>query len=183
MTFKKLFFLVIIIYSNATFTQTNQFNTLKMDCTQQFPKRESYVNQLRFIRKWASHATRIAFAINYDISDEQFENKKICFTNSGWEQYTQALHQSGNLNIIKKNQFQTNMMLRSVVNVTGDRFKQIWTIHVPIELAYQNQQTRIKQDLNVFMLVTVNAEGRLAIMQIIGKPVDLSKPETSPKKT
>ena len=177
---KQLFFFLLILFNTPIDAQTTLANQNQISCMSIFPQRMSYVKQMRFIRKWAAHASRIAFVMNYNISDDELESKKVCFTNSGWSQYTQALHQSGNLNTIKQNQFQTNTMLNGIINAHADAINKTWTLHIPLEIVYQNDKTRIKQNLNVFMLIALQADGRLAIMQVVGKPVEISNPSTSP---
>lgn len=175
MRIKQLFFFLLILLNTQVDAQTTLTNQKKTNCMTIFPQRLNYVKQIRFIRKWAAHASRISFAMHYNISDDELESKKVCFTNSGWSQYRQALHQSGNLNTIKQNQFQTNVMLNGLINVHADAINKTWTLHIPLEIVYQNDKTRIKQNLNVFMLIGLQTDGRLAIMQIVGKPVDILK--------
>ena len=66
-------------------------------------------------------------------------------------------------------------MLNGLINVHADAINKTWTLHIPLEIVYQNDKTRIKQNLNVFMLIGLQTDGRLAIMQIVGKPVDILK--------
>jgi hypothetical protein len=181
MIFKNSVFLFTLLFSNCIFSESTYNPTLKVDCASKFPQNASYVNQMQFIRKWASYATRISFVINHDTSDSELQGHQGCFTNSGWSQYTQALHQSGNLITIKKNQFETSMMVNGDIDVKTDHINHMWKLHIPIDLVFQNNHTRIKQDLDVFMLVTLEADGHLAIMQVVGKPVDEIKPQTPPQ--
>lgn len=170
MTYKSVFFLVLSMFTSSVFAQADKTNIQKINCTVKFPQRETHLKQMQFIRQFTRYATHLAFVIHDEHNDAASEIKKACFTKSGWRQYKLALLQSGNLNAIKQDRLQTSMILAGGIKIKTDNKHHLWRLHIPIQLAYQNSTKRIKQNLDVLMLLTLNTDGRLAVMQVIGRP-------------
>ena len=64
MRIKQLFFFLLILFNTQVDAQTTLTNQKKTNCMTIFPQRLNYVKQIRFIRKWAAHASRISFAMH-----------------------------------------------------------------------------------------------------------------------
>lgn len=157
----KSLFLVLGIFSLPIFAGQ------KISCTSPFPQQASLGKQMQFIRQYATYATSLAVAIHDD------RDKKACFSKSGWHQYQFAWQQSGNLNTIERHQFQSSMDVNGHIGIKADNKHHTWTLELPITLAYQNRQLRIKQHLKVLMLLKLKRNGRLAVMQIVGRPANM----------
>ena len=125
---------------------------------------------------WGQYAASKAFEYSYDQLDNQLETLKTCFTPQGWTGFHEALQQSGNISIIKNQQFSVSSQIVGKAVVSPLKSND-WKIVVPVEVVYQNDQKKFSQSLAVTMVVTKKNETELGIVQLIAT---INSDETPP---
>lgn len=158
----KLFSLLLL--SGLAYAQ----QTHELQCTSTFAEHE----KMAFIQDWAKFVAQKSFNLSHKHLENQLKQLQFCYSSSGWNQFNRALHQSGNLNLISQHQLQANTQVMGPVEVRYHPKYTSWTAIVPMRVVYQNQQQKISQELNVHLTINELKDKHLAVIQIVGKPIE-----------
>ncbi len=150
----------------ATTTPTSSSGNTSIQATCASP---STIDEISVLT-WAGNAAIQIFSFDPAKIDDQMNNLKTCFTDSGWKSFTAALNLSGNIEAIKS----LKLSVSSSLEPQGDRkarklsdYK--WKASLPLLVVYQNDKSKISQPLSVD--VTIDAtNGRLGIDQVLASP-------------
>jgi len=157
--------------SKVTNTPTSQ----DIRCTSTVPD-YSEKAKLRFIKDWATYVAQNSFSLNHDDLENHLKQLQFCYSSSGWNQFNQALHKSGNLNLINQHHLKANTDVIGPIEVNHHPKYSSWTAMIPMRVVYQNQTQRISQEMNVHLTINQQSDNHLAVIQIVGRPTDKKLP-------
>ncbi len=139
-----------------------------IDCQYHIPAQTTTIDQT-ILSTWAGKAAVQSFDFSPATIDEQLDKLKTCFTDQGWQGYSDAFQKSGNLNSIKAQHLTVSSQTDGDVVVNPVKENQ-WKVNVPIQVVYQNDKEKFTQLLTLDLLVGRKISGDLGIMQIIATP-------------
>jgi hypothetical protein len=145
-----------------------QVNATKMDCSYRIPAETKEVAQSVVLR-WAGNAATQSFDFDSPTMDNQLAALKPCYTDTGWQGFSDALQKSGNLNAIKTQRLMVSSMINGPMQITAVKENQ-WKVSVPLQVVYQNEQQKLTQSLMVNLIIGRKISGDLGIMQMIAVP-------------
>lgn len=121
--------------------------------------------------QWSEKAAMQSFTYSSADIDNKLKELKNCFTDQGYNSYTEALTKSGNVEAIKAQQLNVSSLVdgKTKINKLEDNK---WQLKIPLQVVYQNSKEKLTQLLFVDMLVTRKKSGNLGISQIIAAPRD-----------
>ncbi len=128
---------------------------------------------------WAQNATKQFFDLNFSNIDSQVSSLKACFTEQGWQSFSSALLQSGNINAIKTQNLMVIGQIDGVISITPSQENQ-WKATIPMQVVYQNEKERLTQLLTVDLLIGRKPSGDLGVMQMIAVPRETTSSTASP---
>ncbi|WED43543.1 DotI/IcmL family type IV secretion protein [Legionella cardiaca] len=140
----------------------------KMNCNYNIPVETAKIEQ-DFVLSWAKHAVTQSFSFNAPLLEEQLQKLQSCYTESGWRKFQTALLQSGNTEIIKKQNLIVSSQMdgqAQLIESTNDQ----WKITLPIKVLYQNDNEGVVHFLNIYLTVGRKITGNLGIAQMIVTP-------------
>ena len=146
-----------------------------IDCSTTLPKSAGPVD-MALIEKWAGQAAVQSFTFDHNHIDGELTALKACYTEQGWQGFTDALNKSGNLNAIKSNQLVVSSQTSGHSIATALKDNQ-WKVTLPLDVVYQNKDNKIEQALSVDLIISPKPSGNLGIVQLIAIP---AKKETNP---
>lgn len=154
-----------ITQEKVTQEATNQI----INCEYKITPSEEVKNTL--VIQWSEKAAMQSFTYNSTDIDNKLQELKNCFTDQGYNSYTDALTKSGNVEAIKTQQLNVSSLVdgKTKINKLEDNK---WQLKVPLQVVYQNNKEKLTQLLFVDMLVTRKKSGTLGIYQIIAAPRD-----------
>ena len=150
-----------------------------IDCHYQIPADQNNIAP-SVINAWTRHAATKAFNFNSATLDQQLEELKACFTETGWQGYEEALQQSGNIDAIKSQNLTVSSQPDGAIEVNPVKENQ-WKANIPLEVVYQNNKEKLTQKLMVNMLIGRKISGGLGIMQIIAAPHNTQETGSAPQ--
>lgn len=124
---------------------------------------------------WGENAVKQSFDLNPSTLDQQLQDLKECFTDEGWQSYSEALQKSGNINSIRSQQLTVTNDVDGKSSIKPAKENQ-WNVSIPLKVVYQNNQEKITQMLTVDLLVGRKISGDLGIMQVLAAPRPVSTP-------
>lgn len=142
--------------------------TETIDCNYHIPATTKTVDQAIVI-KWAEKATQQAFDFNRDNINNQLNALKACFTDPGWQSFSDALQKSGNIDAIKSQNLTVSSMVEGTPTISEAKDNQ-WKVTVALQVVYQNDKDKLVQPLNVDLVIGRKPSGDLGIMQMIASP-------------
>lgn len=109
------------------------------------------------ILQWANQAAIASFSYNFVNYTDELQAASTYFTSDGWQQFVQALQDSGNLEQVKnKKLIVSAVATRAPIilqkGVLNGSFS--WRIQMPILVTYQSASEFTQQNIVVTMLVT-----------------------------
>ena len=109
------------------------------------------------ILQWANQAAISSFSYNFVNYTDELQAASTYFTPDGWQQFVQALNDSGNLDQVKnKKLIVSAVATRAPIilqkGILNGRFS--WRIQMPILVTYQSASEFTQQNIVVTMLVT-----------------------------
>lgn len=126
------------------------------------------------ITNWTSNAVTEAFTMDFVNFRDQLASKQSLFTQPGFNSFTEALANSGNLSSIEQNRYVVSATLNGTPRIvregtSGDRY--VWRIRVPVMIGYESaEQTRSqKRDavVTVVRMPTTQKPEGVALHQIV----------------
>lgn len=132
--------------------------------------------KMKFIKDWATYVAQNSFNLSHDDLDNHLKQLQFCYSSSGWNQFNQALHKSGNLNLINQHQLKANTDVIGPIEINHHPKYSSWTAMVPMRVVYQNQTQRISQEMNVHLTINQQTDNHLAVIQIVGRPAEKKLP-------
>ena len=139
-----------------------------IDCSTTLAKSAGPVD-IALIEKWARQATVQSFTFDHTDIDSELNTLKTCYTEQGWQGFTDALNKSGNLNAIKSNQLVVSSQISGHAIATSLKDNQ-WKVTLPLDVVYQNKDNKIEQALSVDLIISPKPSGNLGIVQLIAIP-------------
>jgi hypothetical protein len=107
---------------------------------------------------------------NYEQLAVDPNHLKPCFTESGWDSYTKALNQSGNLKLTKENQLKTTLNVIDNPKI-GINAKKNWSVTTELNIHFANQDKEASQKLFARLLLSYQGN-QLLIEQVDAKAMD-----------
>lgn len=148
-----------------------------INCQYHIPSDTTNIDQ-NTIQTWVEHAIIQSFDFNPSTMDEQLAALKSCFTDQGWQGFTDALQKSGNIDAIKSQQLTVSSEVSNPLSITPMKDNQ-WKVVIPIQVVYQNDKEKLSQALIVNLLLGRKPNGDLGIMQMIATPQESTTPAVS----
>ncbi len=171
--FISLGILACIGNSSAQLSNTSTSNlyadSSSMNCATYLPPGNSD-NQTNFIKNWSAFVSKQAFSLPFNGTEDYLRNLRICFSGDGWNEFTRALNQSGNITLIQAKQFNTSTQVIGLIGISHKAHSNIWETKTPIQITYQNDTSKITQELVVHLRIIKERNNRLTVSQIIGIP-------------
>ncbi|KTC86320.1 DotI/IcmL family type IV secretion protein [Legionella brunensis] len=152
-----------------------------IDCNYHIPASTTKIDQA-LVMKWAEKATAQSFDFDYTTMDTQLAALKACYTDLGWQGFTDALQKSGNLNAIKSQQLMVSSMINGAGQISEVKDNQ-WKISLPLQVVYQNNKEKLTQSLTINLVIGRKISGDLGIMQMIAIPRTNTTPASSTSST
>jgi hypothetical protein len=143
-------------------------STQAINCGYSIPATTTHIEQ-SIVMKWAESATQQSFNFNHATIDEQLKSLKSCYTEQGWQSFTDALQKSGNRKTIENQKLTVTSIIKGKTIVTDAKDNQ-WKVSLPIEVTYKNDKETMSQVLNIDLIVGRKTSGDLGIMQMIASP-------------
>lgn len=109
------------------------------------------------VLQWANQAAIAAFTYNFVNYRDELLAASRYFTAAGWQQFTDALTQSNNLDVVKaKKLIVSAVATRTPIILRKDTLNGVysWRIQMPILVTYQSASEFYQQNNVVTMLVT-----------------------------
>ncbi|KTD21882.1 DotI/IcmL family type IV secretion protein [Legionella londiniensis] len=159
--------------------QTKPETAAAINCSYQIPPEKTDIEP-SIVNAWSKQAVIQAFDFNSATIDQQLEQLKACFTETGWQGYQEALQQSGNIDAIKSQNLTVSSQIDGEININPVKENQ-WKATIPLEVVYQNNKEKLTQKLMVNMLIGRKMTGELGIMQIIAAPRAAENADNSTK--
>lgn len=148
-----------------------------IDCHYHIPSQTTNIEQ-GTVKIWAQNAVLQSFDLVFAKMDAQLEELKSCYTEQGWQSFSDALIKSGNVDAIKTQQLSVNSQIDGDISITDSKENQ-WRVSMPLQVMYQNAQEKVMQRLTVDILVGRKTSGDLGIMQMIATPRNATPPAGS----
>lgn len=139
-----------------------------LDCNYKIPASTKHVES-NLVSQWAVKAVQQAFDLDFDTMDAQLQQLKNCFTEQGWQGFSEALEKSGNLKAIKEQKLVMTNKLEGEPRFIEEKESQ-WKITIPLEVLYQSAREKMPQSLSVDLLIGRKLSGDLGILQMIASP-------------
>ena len=117
-------------------------------------------------------ATQSALATyNYDAlsSDRQLAQMKSHFTVEGWDNFQKAMHESGNLTLVKDNKMVVSAYKTTPATIESyskNNGIDTWVVRVPAFVTYSNQYHKVEQQLDAYVTVVELANNNMKVSNI-----------------
>lgn len=118
---------------------------------------------------WASEVAVSSYTYNALSYTKQFANLKTKFTNDGWNNFEDALKKSGNLNEVINNGVVVSAYRSSPAEIESYSEKNsisTWVVKVPTQVTYETGYVKIEQDMDTYLTISQNNDGKLLIQNI-----------------
>lgn len=139
-----------------------------IDCKYAIPPQKSDIEP-SVISTWAEKAAMQSFSFNPATVDQEMNDLKLCYTDQGWQGFSDALQKSGNIDAIKTQHLTVSSQMDGEIKMSPVKDNQ-WKVTVPLQVVYQNEKEKLTQLLTVDLLVGRKVTGDLGIMQMIASP-------------
>jgi hypothetical protein len=139
-----------------------------IDCKYAIPAQKSDI-EASVISTWGEKAAMQSFSFNPASVDQEMGDLKLCYTDQGWQGFTDALQKSGNIDAIKTQHLTVSSQMDGEIKMTVVKDNQ-WKVIVPLQVVYQNDKEKLTQQLTVELLIGRKVSGDLGIMQMIASP-------------
>jgi hypothetical protein len=157
---------------SSTSTSSFYSESKNLNCATYLPH-GSNDEHIKIIKNWSAFVSNQAFSIPPQNTDNYLRELRTCFSSNGWDEFTRALKQSGNLALIQAKQFNSSSQVIGLIAVTHQANSNIWETRTPIQVIYQNDSSKITQELIVHLRVVREGNNRLTVSQIVGIPKNL----------
>jgi hypothetical protein len=127
-------------------------------------------SRIQFVKAWSAFVAKKAFTLPGENVEEYLATLRPCFTPQGWDGYSKALEQSGNLKLVESKGFKGNSQIIGMISVSHEEFTYLWEVNVPMTLVYQNKYQKLVQELIVHLVISEQYQGNFKVEQIIGFP-------------
>ena len=147
----------------------NKFIYIATLATTTFANISQDVNSNAEVLAWASEAAIASYTYNALSYTKQFENLKAKFTNEGWNNFEEALKKSGNLNEVINNGVVVSAFRSNPAEIESYSEKNsisTWVVKVPTQVTYENGYVKIEQDMETYLTISSNNDGKLLIQNI-----------------
>lgn len=164
--------------SKSEISQSTQVPKIIFNTSPEQPKRPELINcdyktpdamtriDEDLIIKWAEQAATQSFNFNSVSVETQLQKLESCYTAKGWESFKNALDKSGNIAAIKSQKLIMSSKVIGQAKLTATTNNQ-WSIALPLQVVYQNNQVKITQFLKVHLTMERTLTGEFGITQII----------------
>lgn len=126
------------------------------------------------LTNWAKEATSSSLSFGFGNYESALEKASQYYTHQGWNDFTLALKQSGNLDIIVEDKLIVKAIPSgqpSVVKEKKQDGRRAWEVELPILMKYENAEKTLRESLHVKMTIMQTAPGsdtqNLGITQIV----------------
>lgn len=131
--------------------------------------RETKTIDQSLVLSWTEKAVIQAFDFDPSHMDQQLDQLKVCFTDTGWNGFKSALDKSGNIEAIKSQKLTVSSQVDGQPQMVEDKNNQ-WKVALPLQVVYQNDKEKVTQLLNVNLIIARKLSGDLGIVQMIATP-------------
>ncbi|KTD72846.1 DotI/IcmL family type IV secretion protein [Legionella tucsonensis] len=164
--------------SKSEISQSTQVPKIIFNTSPEQPKRPELINcdyktpdamtkiDENLVIKWAEQAATQSFNFNSVSVETQLQKLESCYTAKGWESFKNALDKSGNIAAIKSQKLIMSSKVIGQAKLTATTNNQ-WSIALPLQVVYQNNQVKITQFLKVHLTMERTLTGEFGITQII----------------
>ncbi|MFC3909895.1 DotI/IcmL family type IV secretion protein [Legionella dresdenensis] len=121
------------------------------------------------VKQWTEKATQQAFDLDFSNLTQQLSALQTCFTDQGWQSFSDALEKSGNMKAITTEKLTVSSIISGTTSIIETKENQ-WKVNLPLQVVYQNDKEKLTQNLSVDVIVGRKLSGDLGIMQIIATP-------------
>lgn len=117
-------------------------------------------------------ATQSALATyNYDALsyDTQLAHMKSYFTKKGWNNFMQAMEESGNLILVQENQMVVSAYKSQpavIESYSKEQGLNTWVVRVPTLVTYSNQYHKVEQQLDAYVTVVEQPNQNMKVANI-----------------
>ena len=139
-----------------------------VNCKYHIPAEKNNIEQ-PLITSWAGKAAVQSFTFNPTTIDDELIELKPCYTDQGWQGFSDALQKSGNIEAIKAQHLTVSSQVDGEVKINTAKDNQ-WKVTVPIQAVYQNYKEKLTQLLTIDLLIGRKISGDIGIMQMIATP-------------
>jgi len=139
-----------------------------IDCTYKIPATTAKIDQ-SIVKEWTEKAVMQSFDFDYNTIGQQLSALQPCFTDQGWQSFSDALQKSGNMKAITSEKLTVSSMMDGQLTLTEIKDNQ-WKADMPLQVVYQNEKEKLTQSLTVDLTIGRKTTGELGIMQIIATP-------------
>lgn len=143
-----------------------------MNCSLHIPVETTTIDS-NIVMKWTEKALQQSYDFDFNAIDKQLTSLKNCYTDQGWQSFSEALAISGNVNAIKSQKLTASSMIDGKPQLIEAKDSQ-WRLTLPLQVVFQNDKEKITQSLSVYLVVGRKINGDLGIMQIIASPRELT---------
>ncbi len=127
-------------------------------------------SRIQFVKTWSAFVAKKAFTLPADNIEDYLATLKPCFTSQGWDGFSTALKQSGNLELVQNKRFQGSSQIIGMISVSHEESTYLWEVNVPMTLVYQNKYQKLVQELIIHLRLSEQHHGYFKVEQIIGFP-------------
>ena len=142
--------------------------TSALNCNYHIPANNAKLDT-NLVLQWAQKATQQTFTLDPSTVDVELTDLKACYTDQGWQSFSDALKKSGNLDAIKQQKLNVSSLIDGQATITQNKDNQ-WKVIIPIQVVYQNSKEKIVQSLTINLIVSRKVSGDLGIIQIVAIP-------------
>jgi hypothetical protein len=154
---------------STTSTSNLYSESSSMNCATFLPPGNSD-NQTNLIQNWSAFVSKQAFSLPFDGTENYLRNLRACFSNDGWNEFSRALNQSGNITLIQAKQYNTSAQVIGLIAISHQANTNTWETKTPIQIIYKNDTSKISQELDIHLKIVKERNNQLTVSQIIGIP-------------